>query len=46
MNEGISSQLCSLSYIVMDDTAEIALQLGQGVKLIIVRHQGQGIYGI
>ena len=28
MNEGISSQLCSLSYIVMDNTAEIAQQPG------------------
>jgi len=33
MNEGISSQLCSLSYIAVDDVAEIAMQLGQGAKL-------------
>jgi len=33
VNPGISSQLCSLSYIAVDDVAEIDLQLGQGAKL-------------
>ena len=33
VNEGISSELCSLSYIAVDDVAEMVLQLGRGAKL-------------
>ena len=31
VNDGISRQLCSLSYLAVDDVAEVALQLGRGV---------------
>ena len=33
VNDGISRQLCSLSYLAVDDVAEVALQLGRGAKL-------------
>ena len=33
INDGISWQLCSLSYLAVDDMAEVALQLGWGAKL-------------
>ena len=33
VNDGISWQLCSLSYLAMDDMAKVALQLGRGAKL-------------
>ena len=33
VNDEISRQLCSLSYLAVDDVAEVALQLGRGAKL-------------
>ena len=33
VNDGISRQLCSLSYLAVDDVAKVALQLGRGAKL-------------
>ena len=33
INDGIDKDQCSLSYLKLDDVAEIVLELGQGTKV-------------